>query len=174
MYAGVVVELINKNIDKVFSYKIPSNLNVKIGERVLVPFGRMNLEGFVVEINDNKPDYDIKEINSLIDDEPVLNEEMLELGKYICKKTLCTLSSSYQTMLPKALKAKNGSKVNIKYETYIAIDKDINLDGKRKEIYDLVKKNGKVLKRDLNNISTYITKDLIKSGIWCKQNRNNR
>lgn len=165
MYAGVVVELINKNIDKVFTYKIPSNLNVKIGERVLVPFGRMNLEGFVVEINDNKPDYDIKEINSLIDDEPVLNEEMLELGKYICKKTLCTLSSSYQTMLPKALKAKNGSKVNIKYETYIAIDKDINLDGKRKEIYDLVKKNGKVLKRDLNNISTYITKDLIKSGI---------
>ena len=106
MYAGVVVELINKNIDKVFTYKIPSNLNVKIGERVLVPFGRMNLEGFVVEINDNKPDYDIKEINSLIDDEPVLNEEMLELGKYICKKTLCTLSSSYQTMLPKALKAK--------------------------------------------------------------------
>ena len=165
MYAGVVVELINKNIDKVFTYKIPSNLNVKIGERVLVPFGRMNLEGFVVEINDNKPDYDIKEINSLIDDEPVLNEEMLELGKYICKKTLCTLSSSYQTMLPKALKAKNGSKVNIKYETYIAIDKDINLDGKRKEIYDLVKKNGKVLKRDLNNISTHITKDLIKSGI---------
>ena len=75
MYAGVVVELINKNIDKVFTYKIPSNLNVKIGERVLVPFGRMNLEGFVVEINDNKPDYDIKEINSRIDDEPVLNEE---------------------------------------------------------------------------------------------------
>ena len=165
MYAGVVVELINKNIDKVFTYKISSNLNVKIGERVLVPFGRMNLEGFVVEINDNKPDYDIKEISSLIDDEPVLNEEMLELGKYICKKTLCTLSSSYQTMLPKALKAKNGSKVNIKYETYIVIDKDINLDGKRKEIYDLVKKNGKVLKKDLNRISPYITKNLINAGI---------
>ena len=165
MYAGVVVELINKNIDKIFTYKIPSNLNAKIGERVLVPFGRMNLEGFVVEINDNKPDYDIKEISSLIDDEPVLNEEMLELGKYICKKTLCTLSSSYQTMLPKALKAKNGSKVNIKYETYIVIDKDINLDGKRKEIYDLVKKNGKVLKKDLNSISPYITKNLINAGI---------
>ena len=165
MYAGVVVELTNKCVDKIFTYKIPSNLDVKIGERVLVPFGKMHLEGFVVEINDNKPDYDTKDIIALVDEEPVLNDEMLELGKYICKKTLCTLSSSYQTMLPKALKAKNGTQVNIKYETYVKVNENVNLEGKRKEIYDLVKKNGKVLKKELNNISMYITKDLIKKGI---------
>ena len=43
MYAGVVVELSNKNIDKIFTYEVPSNMNVLVGERVLVPFGKMCL-----------------------------------------------------------------------------------------------------------------------------------
>lgn len=165
MYAGVVVELVNKNVDKTFTYKIPDNLNIELGIRVLVPFGKMILEGFVVEITNNKPNYDVKEILKQIDTEPILNKEMLELGKYISKKTFSTLASSYQTMLPKGLKAKNGSKINIKYATYVVINKNVSLDGKRKEIYDLVKKNGKALKKELNNISSYITKDLINSGI---------
>ena len=47
MIAGVLVELSNKNIDKIFEYEIPSFLmsRIKIGIRVLVPFGNMKLEG---------------------------------------------------------------------------------------------------------------------------------
>ena len=140
MFAGVVIEISNKNIDKIFTYSIPPKLNVLVGMRVLVPFGKMQLEGFVVEVNNIKPDYPVKNIISLIDEKPVLNLEMIELGKYITKKTLCTLSSAYQTMLPKALKAKNGSRVNIKYETYVLIEKEGIFKGKKQEVYDYVKK----------------------------------
>lgn len=164
MFAGVVIEISNKNIDKIFTYSIPPKLNVLVGMRVLVPFGKMQLEGFVVEVNNIKPDYPVKNIISLIDEKPVLNLEMIELGKYITKKTLCTLSSAYQTMLPKALKAKNGSRVNIKYETYVLIEKEGIFNGKKKEVYDYVKKNGKVLKNDVNNISNYAVNQLIKDG----------
>ena len=114
MIAEVLVELKSKNIDKTFSYKIPDNLNVQIGQRVLVPFGKQKLEGFILKITNEIPEYQVKEIISLIDENPVINEEMLELGKYISKKTLCNLISAYQTMLPTALKAKNGKIINKK------------------------------------------------------------
>lgn len=85
MYLEVLVELKAKNLDKTFTYKT-SDCSVKVGTRVLVPFGRQKLEGFVLNIHNNKPDYEVKEIISVIDSEPVLNSEMLKLGKYISKK----------------------------------------------------------------------------------------
>ena len=61
LIVGVLVEISNKNVDKIFEYKVPDNLtsNIKIGIRVLVPFGRMTLEGFVLEIKKYMSDKDI-------------------------------------------------------------------------------------------------------------------
>lgn len=163
MYAGVVVELSNKNIDKIFTYEVPSNMNVLVGKRVLVPFGKMCLEGFILEVNQKKPEYPTKKIISLIDEKPVLNEEMIELGKWMVKKTLCTLSSAYQVMLPKALKAKNGTNISIKYDVYLEVIKEGTFKGKKKEVFELVKEK-KTLKKECNDISIYATTELIKNG----------
>ena len=56
MIVGVLVELSNKNIDKIFEYSVSDSLKdkIKIGIRVLVPFGNMTLEGFVLSISDSK------------------------------------------------------------------------------------------------------------------------
>ena len=45
MIIGVLVELSNKNIDKIFDYSVPDNLKdkIKVGIRVKVPFGKMEL-----------------------------------------------------------------------------------------------------------------------------------
>ena len=51
----------------------------------------------------------------------VLTEELIELGKYMSKKTLANLISCYQTMLPKALKASFKTNINKKYETYVEL-----------------------------------------------------
>src|SRR5574344_2721557 len=126
MTAEVLVEIKAQGIDKTFTYNIPDSFKdtVKVGIRVLVPFGKQKLEGFVLSVGQNKQfDYEIKDIIDTVDNEPVLNNEMLELGKYISKKTLCNLISAYQTMLPKALKAKHNSTVNKKYISYLTINK---------------------------------------------------
>ena len=54
MIAEVLVELKLKNTDKTYSYKIPSKLkdSIQVGMRVLVPFGKQKLEGFVLKITD--------------------------------------------------------------------------------------------------------------------------
>ena len=114
MVCEVLVEIKAKNIDKTFTYHIPDSLSndISVGKRVLVPFGNRKIEGFVLNILDHMElNYPLKDVVEVIDEEPVLNSELLELGKFISKKTLCNLINCYQVMLPTALKARKGLEV---------------------------------------------------------------
>ena len=170
MVVGVLVELSNKNIDRVFEYSVPEELTslMKVGIRVLVPFGKMELEGFVLNIKNHKDtDKDLKEVISVVDSSVVLNTELLELGKDIQKSTLSTLISCYQVMLPKALKAKNGSNVSIRFDTYYSLNDNITFDklnDTQEKIINLVKEKGIVLKKELADISISSLNTLIRKG----------
>ena len=123
MYVSVLTQIGAKAVDQTFFYHVPKLLenNIKIGVRVRIPFGNMILDGFVLGISDNSS-YDnskIKDIIDVIDEEPVLNKEMLLLGKYMSDNLLASLSSCYQVMLPKALKAEVKSNIKIKYDRYL-------------------------------------------------------
>ena len=98
MIVSVLVEISFNKKEKTFDYLVPLTLekNIQIGKRVIVPFGNKTLEGFIINIKD-KSDYELKEIISVIDDEPILNEELLSLGKEISDEILCNLISIYQT-----------------------------------------------------------------------------
>ena len=157
MFVDVLVELKTKQIDKSFTYLVPKKIEdkVKIGKRVIVPFGRQKLEGFILDVKRNiNVDYELKEIIEVIDDDPVLNSEMLELGKYISNKTLCNLISAYQTMLPTALKAHKKFVVNKKYITCIKLVDStyIPKNDTQREIINRLKR-GNVIKSELTKIS---------------------
>ena len=168
MYADVLVELKAKGIDQTFTYKIPYSIKdtIKIGVRVQVPFGKQILEGFVLKIKEEKTyEYDVKEIIKQIDENPVLNEELLELGTYMSKKYLCNLITCYQTMLPSALKAKNNFVVPKKYETYVILKQDtIGKNENQNKILEVLRKNKKVLKKELVDISISSLNTLLKNG----------
>ena len=157
MLADVLVEIRARNVDKSFSYNIPNEIKdkVKIGIRVSVPFGKQNIEGIVLNItNDRKSD--LKDIKDVLDEEPILNEELLELGKYVQEKTLSTLISCYLAMLPKALKVGNKNKINKKYERIAIINKeykDLKLNDKELLILKEIE-NGNNRKSDLLKINS--------------------
>lgn len=168
--ADVLVELKSKKIDKTFTYTIPDDLKDKVcvGKRVLVPFGNRTLEGFVLDIEYKKDtDYELKNIIEVIDENPVLNCEMLNLGKYISKKTLCNLINAYQTMLPAALKAHAFYKVNKKYISYIKlIDYNyIPKNDNQREIIDILKKRimlkSELTKISISSVNTLLGKKII-------------
>ncbi|MBR6113107.1 MAG: primosomal protein N', partial [Bacilli bacterium] len=110
---------------------------------------------------------ELKDIIDVVDKEPILNTELLELGKYMQSITLSTLISCYQTMLPSALKAKNGRNINKKMDTYVVLDdlKGIKYNDKQRLILDTVLNNGKVLKSRLSMISSSSLKTLINKGV---------
>lgn len=88
MFIEVLIELKTKQIDQCYTYKVPEHLKnqIAIGKRVLVPFGRQELEGFILNITSASPeDIKILEIKDVVDEDVVLTEELLEIGKFIKK-----------------------------------------------------------------------------------------
>ena len=175
MYAKVIIEYGNKAVDREFTYIIPDSIKdkIKIGARVLVPFNNKEIEGFVIDIcNKIDSDYELKEISSLIDLEPIINEEMFYIADKICKKTLCSKISAFQVMLPKALKAKYNTKIGIKNNRYLVFNKDIDEIEKyisnckykgQIDILKSIKTNNRLLINEISSsIKTLINKGLIK------------
>lgn len=137
MYADVLVQYGVKSLDHTFTYHIPDELisELTVGMKVLVPFGSKEINGFVVNISNSIPEIEVKDIKSIITKELKLNEELMELGKYLSSKTLCTLIAAYQTMLPTSLKINNSK------ETYELKRKTIYLDVETQEIEEYIEKN---------------------------------
>ncbi|WP_416826905.1 primosomal protein N' [Ectobacillus polymachus] len=107
--ASVIVDVPAKQTDRPFDYKVPERWEdlVQAGVRVVVPFGSRKLQGFVIAIKDTI-DVEIdklKAIEAFLDVTPALNEEMLKLGFWLAKETLCFTISAFQVMLPTATKA---------------------------------------------------------------------
>ena len=102
MYANVLVQYGVKSLDHTFTYRIPDNLIgiVSVGVKVNVPFGKQNINGFVLSISNEVPLTEVKDIKDVVTKELKLNEEMLDLGKHIkeltqkqCLQTNIRLSS---------------------------------------------------------------------------------
>ena len=178
MIIDVLVEINVGSKNQMFSYNVKEELQAKIkkGIRVTVPFGSRKLEGFVMDIRESveKNTYDLKEIINVVDDHPVLTDELLELGTYMSNFYLAPLIHCYQTMLPVALKAKRNTKINIKEEKYICLNKteeEIKLYIKsnksvlQNDILNSVISLGKVRKKDIGNqnvLRTLLKKELLK------------
>lgn len=83
MFAEVVVDVMADSLDKIFDYQCPENIDIKEGHRVLVPFGKRKLEGYVLKLKDST-DYDenlVKQIINVLDPQPLITTEMFEVIK---------------------------------------------------------------------------------------------
>ena len=162
MYADVLIQYGTKELDRTFTYRIPENLRdiIDVGMKVYVPFASNKINGFVLKIHEHmdEVDYEIKDIIDVINKDFKLNKELLELGHYIKEKTLCTLISAYQTMLPSSLKVNNSKESYSLIIKYLSLacnpdeldSKELQLTKRQKEIIDILKK-GRVLKKDIKS-----------------------
>ncbi len=172
MIAEVLVELGARNIDRTFDYLVPPLLKdeIKVGIRVLVPFAHQEVEGFVLALKDETIHEELKEIIRLVDQEVIINKELQQLGKYISETTLSTLISSYQVMLPKAVKASKKTTINKKETTYFSLAKSLELDQEKitpsqEKILTYLKTHPKAEKKELVSISASSVKTLLKNGL---------
>lgn len=109
MYAEVIIDIKNKQVNRSFDYIIPSYLEgiLQVGSRVKVPFGKQNRTGYIVNIKDKtEVTKGLKEIFEPIDLKPVLNEESLDLAKYIATHNFSFYATSLEAMIPLALRMK--------------------------------------------------------------------
>ncbi|MDK8233524.1 primosomal protein N' [Aerococcus christensenii] len=107
LIARVIVDVPSMQTDQLYDYKIPDQYQglVSRGMRVSVPFGQRQVLAYVVEICENSAfSGELRTISGLLDDRPVLTEELLELGCKMARSLFNFVVECYQTMLPRLLK----------------------------------------------------------------------
>jgi primosomal protein N' (replication factor Y) (superfamily II helicase) len=87
-------------LEMAFTYRVPSDAAPVVGGRVLVPFRQQRLTGIVVELHDRKPSVTTKTILAVLDATPVLDAQLLQLGRWISDYYLAPLGDVFRTMLP--------------------------------------------------------------------------
>ncbi len=104
--AKIIVDVPLMQTDKPFSYEVPKDLedSISLGSRVHVPFGKGNrlLQGFVVGL-ENGEAQDLKSVTSVLDFEPVLNQEQLELADQMRHTVFSYKISILKSMIPSLL-----------------------------------------------------------------------
>ncbi|MBR6781202.1 MAG: primosomal protein N' [Clostridia bacterium] len=107
--AKVGVENSTYGFDRLFSYRIPDALTDTVlpGCRVFVPFGKGNVkrQAFVFEVNrDAEADNEkLKDICEVLDDAPVLSDELIQVAHMLVSQTFCTYFDAVRALLPKGL-----------------------------------------------------------------------
>src|SRR5689334_12128627 len=70
-------------LDMAFTYHVSGGMTPVVGGRVLVPFRQQRMMGIVVELHDRKPKVATKNVLSIVDPTPVLDDQLLRLGRWI-------------------------------------------------------------------------------------------
>ena len=128
MIAQIIINSNVKNLNKIFDYNVPTDLEgtICVGDRVLVPFGNKKTfeEGFVIGLKE-KTEYKVKDIVK-IQNEIKLTKENIELAKLMAKRYFCNISDCIKLMLPPGTISKNiENRIKDKKQRFVYLKKDI-------------------------------------------------
>jgi len=87
-------------LDMAFTYRVPDGLVPVVGGRVVVPFRQHRMAGIVIDLHDREPSVTAKNVISVLDSTPVLDEQLLRLGRWISDYYLAPIGEVLRTMLP--------------------------------------------------------------------------
>ncbi len=174
LIAEVAVEGLVYHIDAPFTYLIPENFEVSKGCRVLVPFGNGNRkkQGFVLNIkslSEIDESIKLKSIVAVLDEVPLLDDEMLSLVTYLKENTFCTLFEAAKAMLP--------SGIGLQYIVSFMVDETVSssviekLSKEEKAVYEYLKGGCKFQKKEkiLSDLGftadSVVLEKLVKKGV---------
>ncbi len=164
----VLTEYGTRSLDRTFSYIYKGNKNIGPRFRVKINFNGHLAMGFILsstitdkseETLEEENGYKLKEIRDedIVDEEPLIDEEMLSLAKEVADYYFSPLISVIQTMLPLSLSPKMSSTKGpkIAYEKYLEIvdESEEGLTDKQIEILRLIKNNSPILKKEAGSPS---------------------
>jgi len=166
-YADILLPL---PFGDVFAYSIPPQFrsSVDIGMRVIVHFGARKIySGIICHLYQEIPlaKFDIKDIDAVLDEEPVVNISQLKLWQWMADYYCCSPGDVYKTALPSAMKMESRTKIKMNPE-YRESDDFLE---KEKEVLNLLEIEGQVtlerLYRVLGKRVYSVVKNLLKKNV---------
>lgn len=174
MIAKVIVDISNSEVDKIFDYLIPSNFELSVGDRVLVPFGSRSIEGFCIKITDySDGNFKLKPIIKKLDEKPLIKKEMLELADFMREKFYLRFVDVLRLFIPSKLR---GNKVKALQREYCTLAGDTEslkslISPRAKSqlaIIDRLKDGGEYLTVLNTEFSPSVINSLVQKGIIIK------
>jgi len=131
MFADIALNTKSSNRNDLFTYLIPHELkdNLKVGQMVMVPLGNRKVNGIVIEIHNNKPKFETKKIEKIIDPAPLIDEKMIQLARFISEYYWAGIGQTVFSFLPANLR-KRKTKI---FKEDNQIVKLLNCQGKEKQ-----------------------------------------
>ena len=162
----VLIEYANRTLNRPFSYVYKGKIQIQIGTRVLVNFNHRDIVGYVIDVVESnktieelesESGFQLNEIVSVIDQTPLLDEELIALLDEVSAYYLAPKISVLQAMLPPSLSPRKSSlkAPKIAYDQYYELldDNEEGLTNKQIELLRFIKQEKRVLKRDIKSKS---------------------
>ena len=151
MFADVIVDINNVEVDKIFEYRF-QDCKITLGSRVVVPFGNKVIDGIVIGVKETSeyPPEKIKSIYRLLEETPALTEETISLMQYVCETCYVTRAAALRLFLPVEMRK---GRVKEQFIKYVTLTEDIKVDEvvlklrksalKQKDLLYYLEENGK-------------------------------
>ncbi len=173
-FAQVIIDISSEQVDRLFTYRVPDGMNLMPGQRVLVPFGRQQKEGFVIELSsecDLPENITIKSVSRPLEDYPVILPELIELAKWMKRKYHCNLVDGLRQMIPSQMRGGRVKEKQVAVASLCvegeALEKAVRENSrakKRLEIIEMLKDGPKPVPL-LNSIAPGAVKKLSEQGV---------
>ncbi len=173
--AEVALENATLGFDKKYSYALPSDIKATTGCRVVVPFGKANIQkqGIILNIIKGETE-NLKTVKSAIDETPVLNSELLLMCEYMKAHYFCTYYDAVKAILPAGIsyRLKDYYSVNPLFADSSLLEND------EAELFKAISSSGEVyyekLKGSFDNLDEILASLVIKQAVFknCSPVRN--
>lgn len=105
-------------LNKLFLYSVPSSLKdmLQVGSRVLAPFGKRKLTGYIIDVLeriDEDYNFKIRQIDDVLDDVPVFTSDLMLLADWISKYYLSSYGEALRAMLPRGMNQESRAIINL-------------------------------------------------------------
>jgi len=176
----VLIEHPIHSLDTAFSYL--SDIIIEKGVRVKIIFHHRHIVGYVEECEytsltkqelEEKDGFQYLYIEEIIDDEPLLNDELTSLAFTLSKLTLSPRISCLQAMLPAQLKPRTNKAVGIRYVKVVQfLHDEITKTKKQQECLAYIKEHSGIALKDIPYSKSILDK-LVEQGLIVYQNVEN-
>ena len=115
MFCQVIIDIVHENVASPFTYRIPQGMTLIPGQRVAVPFGRLQKEGIVLSLkqecslDENK----IRNVLKPLEEYAAIPPELMALAEQMANECHCPLAETLRLMLPAQMR---GGRVHVKTE----------------------------------------------------------
>lgn len=138
LYIDIILPL---PLNSLFTYSVPESLKAAVadGKRVLVPFGKSKLTvGLIVRSHRDKPEFNVKDIEQIIDNEPIATPGQLKLWQWVADYYMSPIGDVFNAALPAGLKTVDGFKP--KTETYVTLPEKMRHEQSLHVAFDILKR----------------------------------